>query len=94
MPDYKATQSKILITHCNVAADATDRTIQLTLSPQRAHVRPEPGESFAQLVARVMPEEESGGALEKLKSWNLHIFLRRPSGLLLGSDIVFVEPPR
>jgi hypothetical protein len=29
-----------------------------------------------------------------LKSWYLHIFLRRPSGVLLGSDIVFIEPPR
>jgi hypothetical protein len=41
-----------------------------------------------------MPDADPDAALEKLKSWNLHIFLRRPAGLLLGSDIVFVEPPR
>ena len=66
----------------------------MTLSVQRASVAPEPDETFEQLVARVMPDEDASSALEKLKSWNLHIFLRRPSGLLLGSDIVFTEPPR
>ena len=35
------------------------------------------------------------GAVERIKGWNLHIFaMRRPRGLLLGSDVVFVEPPR
>ena len=66
----------------------------MSLSSQRAFVNPEPDETFDQLVARVMPNEEPAAAQEKLKSWNLHIFLRRPAGLLLGSDIVFVEPPR
>jgi hypothetical protein len=66
----------------------------MTLTVQRASVSPEPDETFEQLVARVLPDEDAATALEKLKSWNLHIFLRRPSGLLLGSDIVFVEPPR
>jgi hypothetical protein len=66
----------------------------VSLTSQRACVQPEPDETFAELVARVMPDETSDSAFEKLQSWNLHIFLRRPSGLLLGSDIVFVEPPR
>ncbi|HEY6599588.1 MAG TPA: hypothetical protein VIZ30_09750 [Pseudomonadales bacterium] len=66
----------------------------MSLSNQRAFVTPEPDETLQQLVARVMPDTEAAAALEKLTSWNLHIFLRRPSGLLLGSDIVFVEPPR
>jgi hypothetical protein len=66
----------------------------VSLTLQRANVFPEPDETFAQLIARVMPDENPEAALEKLKSWNLHIFLRRPSGLLLGSDIVFIEPPR
>ena len=66
----------------------------MSLTRQRASVQPEPEETFAQLIARVLPEEEPDSALEKWKSWNLHIFLRRPSGLLLGSDIVFIEPPR
>jgi hypothetical protein len=72
----------------------TPRKNTVTLTPQRAHVTPEPDETFAQLIERVMPDEDADAALEKLKSWNLHIFLRRPSGLLLGSDIVFIEPPR
>jgi hypothetical protein len=66
----------------------------VTLSTARASVQPEPDETLAQLIERVMPDESPDAALEKLKSWNLHIFLRRPSGVLLGSDIVFVEPPR
>ena len=66
----------------------------MSLTLQRANVFPEPDETFAQLIARVMPDENPEAALEKLKSWNLHIFLRRPSGMLLGSDIVFIEPPR
>ncbi len=68
--------------------------LPVSLTTQRAHVTPEPDETFAQLIERVMPNEDADAALEKLKSWNLHIFLRRPSGVLLGSDIVFVEPPR
>jgi len=66
----------------------------VSLTRQRASVSPEPDETFEQLVARVLPGEEPHAALDKLKSWNLHIFLRRPAGLLLGSDVVFVEPPR
>lgn len=66
----------------------------MSLTRQRVFVTPEPDETFVQLIARVMPEADADSALEKLKSWNLHIFLRRPSGVLLGSDIVFVEPPR
>ena len=65
----------------------------MTLSRQRRSVFPEPDETFAQLVKRVLPDEDPAAAEEKLKSWNLHIFLRRPAGLLLGSDIVFVEAP-
>jgi hypothetical protein len=66
----------------------------VSLTRQRVFVTPEPDETLVQLIARVMPEADADSALEKLKSWNLHIFLRRPSGVLLGSDIVFVEPPR
>ncbi len=66
----------------------------MSLSPQRAFVTPEPAETLQGLIARVMPDAEPAAALEQLTSWNLHIFLRRPSGLLLGSDVVFVEPPR
>ena len=65
----------------------------MTLSRQRRSVFPEPDETFEHLARRVLPDEDPAAAEEKLKSWNLHIFLRRPAGLLLGSDIVFVEAP-
>jgi hypothetical protein len=65
----------------------------MSLTPQRRSVSPEPDETFAQLVRRVFPNDDPAATEEKLKSWNLHIFLRRPSGLLLGSDVVFVEAP-
>ena len=65
----------------------------MTLTTQRRTVFPEPNETFDELVRRVMPKEDPAAAQDKLKSWNLHIFLRRPAGLLLGSDIVFVEAP-
>ena len=65
----------------------------MSLTAQRRTVFPEPNETFDEVVRRVMPNEDPAAAAEKLKSWNLHIFLRRPAGLLLGSDIVFVEAP-
>ena len=64
------------------------------LSRQRRFVSPEPGETLEALAARVLPGAPPQTAIEQLTSWNLHIFvLRRPAGLLLGSDVVFVEPP-
>ena len=63
------------------------------LSEQRRFVTPEPDETIEQLAARALPGDPEGA--DKIRSWNLHIFfLRRPPGLLLGSDVVFVEPPR
>ena len=33
--------------------------------------------------------------MEQIRGWNMHIFaMRRPRGLMLGSDVVFVEAPR
>lgn len=64
------------------------------LSRQRRFVSPEPGESLPALAARVLPDLPPAEAAEQVSSWNLHIFLlRKPAGLLLGSDVVFVEPP-
>ncbi len=65
----------------------------MTLPQIRRFIAPEPNESFEEIAARALPTEETAAAIEKLKSWNLHIFLRRPAGQLLGSDVVFVEPP-
>jgi hypothetical protein len=67
----------------------------MTLTVQRRFVVPEPEETVEQLAARAMPGEPLEGAVEKIQGWNLHIFaMRRPRGLLLGSDVVFVEPPQ
>jgi hypothetical protein len=66
----------------------------MTLSRQRRFVTPEPDETIEALAARALPDELSQQAVDRIKSWNLHIFaMRRPAGLLLGSDVVFVEPP-
>jgi hypothetical protein len=66
----------------------------MSLSPQRRFVTPGPGETLEQLAARALPGEPASMAQDAIRSWNLHIFaMRRPPGLLLGSDIVFVEPP-
>jgi hypothetical protein len=65
----------------------------MTLTTQRRFVTPQPDETVEQLAARALPGEP--GAVDNIKSWNLHIFaMRKPRGLLLGSDVVFVEAPR
>jgi hypothetical protein len=66
----------------------------MTLSTQRRFTTPSPGETLEQLAARALPQEPLADAVDRIRSWNLHIFaMRRPPGLMLGSDIVFVEPP-
>ncbi len=66
----------------------------MSLSRQRRFVTPAPEETIEQLVARALPGVGVETAVDQIKSWNLHIFaMRRPPGLLLGSDVVFVEPP-
>ena len=48
------------------------------------------GEVEEEPVDNVVPPDR----MDEIKSYNMHIFvLRRPAGLLLGSDVVFVEPP-
>jgi hypothetical protein len=67
----------------------------MTLTPQRRFVTPSPDETVEQLAARALPGDALDTAVERIKGWNMHIFaMRRPRGLLLGSDVVFVEPPR
>ncbi|WP_397414178.1 hypothetical protein [Phenylobacterium sp.] len=66
----------------------------MTLSRQRRFVTPGPGETIEALAARALPDQPVAEAVDAIRSWNLHIFaMRRPPGLLLGSDVVFVEPP-
>lgn len=64
------------------------------LSRQRRFVTPAAGETLEVLAARALPDEPVESAADQIRSWNLHIFaMRKPAGLLLGSDVVFVEPP-
>lgn len=66
----------------------------MALAPQRRFVTPEPDETLERLAARALPAEPLEAAMEQIRGWNLHIFaMRRPRGLLLGSDVVFLEPP-
>jgi hypothetical protein len=64
------------------------------LSRQRRFLTPAPDETVEALALRALPDEPNAVAADAIRSWNLHIFaMRRPAGLLLGSDVVFVEPP-
>ena len=67
----------------------------MTLSEQRKFVTPLPGEDWPAFAARVLPEEEKvEDAIQRLKSWNLHLLARVPPGGFLGADVLFVEPPQ
>lgn len=66
----------------------------MTLSRQRRFITPAPDETVESIAARALPDVVLEDAVDRIKSWNLHIFaMRRPPGLILGSDVVFVEPP-
>lgn len=68
--------------------------METTLTRQRRFVTPAPEETLEALAARAMPDTPLETAMEQIKGWNLHIFaMRKPRGLLLGSDVVFVEQP-
>jgi hypothetical protein len=65
-----------------------------TLSRQRRFVTPLAGETLQDLAARALPGAPVAETADRIRSWNLHIFaMRNPPGLLLCSDVVFVEPP-
>lgn len=67
----------------------------MPLSPQRQFVSPGPGETLEDIARRMLPDRPESEGADALRSWNLHIFaLRSPPGLLLCSDVIFVEPPR
>jgi hypothetical protein len=66
----------------------------MTLTTQRRFLTPQPDEALESLAARALPGEPLETAMELIRGWNLHIFaMRKPRGRLLGSDVVFVEPP-
>ena len=52
-------------------------------------------ETLEALAARSLPDLPLEEAMDRIRGWNLHIFaMRKPRGLLLGGDVVFVEPPQ
>ena len=64
------------------------------LTRQRRFVTPGPDETIEELARRALPDQPLEAAVGAIQSWNLHVFaLRRPPGLMLGSDVIFVEPP-
>ncbi len=68
---------------------------------RRAYVFPDSGERVADIAARLFPGDSD--APRRLLSWNLHLVTRRSlsaepntggdPGLLLGTDIVYIEAP-
>ncbi len=66
----------------------------MSLTVQRRFVTLMADETLEQLAARAMPDTPRDEAMTLIQGWNLHIFaMRRPRGLMLGSDVVFVEAP-
>lgn len=65
----------------------------MDLTPQRAFMSPAAGDDWKKVVARVLPDEEPEAAIEKMRSWNMHLFARNPPGEFTGSDVIFIEPP-
>ncbi|HSG89711.1 MAG TPA: hypothetical protein VLA56_10905 [Pseudomonadales bacterium] len=63
------------------------------LTPQRRFTSAEPGEDLVAIARRCLGDRAEADALRDLQSWNLHLFARRPSGVVLGADVVFLEPP-
>jgi hypothetical protein len=73
-----------------------------TLSKVRACVLPLPGDTWASIAGRELPELDEAAAIGALQSWNLHVFMRAAGAMggvkggnpILPSDVIFVEPPR
>jgi hypothetical protein len=62
----------------------------------RRYVHPDPSDTIEVIAQRVPDLAGRDDAAEQLLSWNLHLsnrLLGQTAGLL-GSDIVYVEPPR
>ena len=66
----------------------------MTLSHQRRFTMARPDEGWPEIARRVLPETAEAEALDQLRSWNLHLFMRQPKGRILGADVIFTEPPR
>ncbi|WP_448579520.1 hypothetical protein [Thermaurantiacus sp.] len=71
------------------------------LSKVRKSILPEAGDGWAEIARRELPDLPEVEAVNRLQSWNLHVFLRAPAPAgspragnpILPSDVIFVEPP-
>jgi hypothetical protein len=71
------------------------------LSKVRKSILPEAGDGWAEIARRELPDLPEAEAVNRLQSWNLHVFLRAPAPAgspragnpVLPSDVIFVEPP-
>jgi len=72
-----------------------------TLSKVRTSVLPLPGDTWASIAARELPDMDEAAATSALQSWNLHVFMRsagasggvKGGNPILPSDVIFIEPP-
>lgn len=67
----------------------------MSTAPTRRFVHPLPGDTLERIAARELPTMPSDQAAEQLLAWNLHLATRlggQATGVI-GSDIVYVEPP-
>jgi hypothetical protein len=61
--------------------------------PKRRFIQPRAGDDWASIASRELPDTPREEAVESLKSWNLHLVMRRIA-LVTPSDVIFVEPPK
>ena len=64
----------------------------------RASVLPSEGDDWAAIARRHLPALEEAEAVQRLQSWNLHVFMRSTRQFahgnpILPSDVIFIEPP-
>lgn len=70
-----------------------------SLSRVRKSILPRPGDTWADIARRELPDLSEEEALGRLQSWNLHVFMRavmrmgNAANPILPSDVIFVEPP-
>jgi hypothetical protein len=64
-------------------------------SVTRKFVHPEEGDTLETIADRHFPGRSPERGVEELLSWNLHLVNRLvgPSTGVLGSDLVYLEPP-
>lgn len=67
--------------------------IAAIVPPKRRFIQPGLHEDWQSIAARALPDVPQDEAIDKLKSWNLHLVMRRVA-LVTPSDIIFVEPPK